>query len=161
MGRAALIIDKDRLKEEIDRAEAAQTFENQSRLLEYLCTTDFAKSIKDSTGKIRTILPGNLYSKIKEYGLTVKTAKGKKGGNKPGKRAARGRRSNAKEMIASTPKEFKHIAEKAADGSMKATIKLHCLQCCCFVASEVKACQIKTCGWWDWLPRDKKTKSQE
>lgn len=156
MGRAALLIDKTALKDEIDKAEAAQTFENQSRLLEYLCTTEFAKGIKDSTGKLRTILPGNLYSKIKEYGLEIKTAKGKKGGGKPAKRKGRGRRANAAEMIKSTPKEYKDLAEKAAEGSMKATIKLHCLQCCCYQSAEVRACNVKTCGWWDWLPRDEK-----
>ena len=27
-------------------------------------------------------------------------------------------------------------------------VRLHCLDCCCGIASEVKNCQIKTCHLW-------------
>lgn len=155
MGRAAIIIDKDRLKEEIDKAEAAQTFANQSRLLEHICQTDFAKSIVDSTGKSRVIQPANLYQKIKEYGIELKTAKGKKGGpvGNSGGRKPRSRGDNKLSLLQSTPEKYKGLAGKVSNGSMKAAIKLKCLECCCHQPKEVILCNIKSCPLWSFLKR--------
>jgi hypothetical protein len=156
MGRASLIIDKDRLKEEIYKAEAAQTFENQSRLFEFICQTDWAKSIKDSLGRPKEVSPANIYQRVMEFKIELKTGKGKKGGGiKSGIRKPRRRGTNELSLLQSTPEPYKGLAAKVTAGSMRAAIRLKCLECCCHQPKEVRACQITSCPLWQFLKRDK------
>jgi hypothetical protein len=164
MGRASIIIDKDKLKEEIDKAEAAKTFDNQARLFEYICHTPWAQTIVDSTGKSRIVSPATIYQRCLEYGIVLKTPKGKKGGISGAKGGKRARKigTNLAKLLKSTPEKYHKLAKKSANGSLIAKVKLKCLDCCCWQRSEVMACRDENCPLWDAFKRNSgKTKEDE
>ena len=45
-----------------------------------------------------------------------------------------------------TPSKYRPMAERAAGRSAAAAIRLKCLDCCCFNASEVEQCPIVGCA---------------
>lgn len=157
MPRPSVIIEKAGLEEQIKQAEAANTFVNQSRLFEFLCSSPWAATIKDSLGKPFQVKPVNIYQKVIQYNIPMKTPKGKKGGVKTvGAGVVRGKKdrsANRLPLLQSTPEEFKPLAAKVSGGSMKAAIRLKCLECCCWQRKEANECQIKTCALWSFLPR--------
>lgn len=161
MGRASLVIDKAELEREISNAESAKTFENQSRLFEYICGTDWAKGIKDSLGRPKLPSPVNIYQRVKEFGITLKTQAGKKGGGLKGPRTKGERFKGDKSLlIKSVPAEYKPLAEKVVSGSMKAAIKLKCLECCCYQMTEVRKCTMTDCALYGFLRRDGKNSEE-
>lgn len=157
MGRASIVIEKAELEREISLAEAAQVFENQSRLFEYICGTEWAKGIKDSLGRPKVPSPVNIYQRVKEYGIVLKTQAGKKGGGLKGPRVKGERfKGDKSSLLKYVPAEFKSLAEKASSGSMKAGIKLKCLDCCCWQPAEVRRCTMVNCPLYGFLKRDGK-----
>lgn len=154
MGRASLVIDEKALKEEIHKAESSNTFENQARLFEYICRTPWAATIKDTLGRPRTLSPANVYQRVIEFNIPLKTSKGKKGGGVRGAvRKARGESSNKTDLLKTVPEKFHPLVKKAANGSLIAKVKLKCLDCCCWQRSEVLTCKDKDCPLWDAFKR--------
>jgi hypothetical protein len=106
---------------------------------------------------------------IKEK-LEIETPKGKKGGFAEGKRGKRGSRADkfaksevAQAAIAQARKDIPSFARKRhlpvvdelAAGSMKAAVKLKCLDCCNFNTAEIKHCESDGCGLWLFRPYQK------
>lgn len=155
MGRASIVIKKEELEKEILCAETSQTFDNQSRLFEYICGTDWAKTIKDSLGRPKEIQPIHIYQRVKEFGIQLKTVAGKKGGAVKGVKRERKKRTIPTTFLSSVPPEYKPLAEKVAAGSLKAAIKLKCLECSCYQVAEVRKCTVTNCALYPFLKRDK------
>lgn len=156
MGRASIVIDKAELEKEISLAESANTFENQSRLLEYICNTPWADGLKDSLGRPKKPLPTTIYQRIKEFGIVVKTPAGKRGGSTGPKVRGKRFKGDKSILVKYVPVEFKPLAEKVAGGSLKAAVKLKCLDCCCWQMAEVRKCSMVNCPLYGFLKRDGK-----
>lgn len=175
MGRVPLIIDKDKLLNQIKTLESTNTYTNQSQLFEAICKSEFGQSIVDGLGRPRTISPVNIYQYCKNYGLfgEITTPKGKRGGGLAGKRDRKSRREKfAKHPQISTikheltkdiawvaggqPVNGKYgrnlnenrlkIVNKIIDGSATAAIRGKCLQCCNNQASEAARCNSVGCA---------------
>lgn len=96
--------------------------------------------------------------RIKEWGIEVKTPKGKKG-RRPGQKVVRGERKSksekfeqsemAQEVLKAladrTPQNLQHIVEQISNGSRAAAVKLHCLECVGYNYAEVRRCTAKAC----------------
>lgn len=154
MGRASIVIKKEELEKEIVLAESQNTFDNQSRLFEFICQTDWAKTIKDSLGRPKAITPINIYQRIKEFKIPLKTVAGKKGvGILACKTRVRRQKSYPKNFLSSVPKEYSSLANRVKSGSLKAAIKMKCLECSNYQPKEVKHCPCTDCPLYPFLQR--------
>jgi len=109
--------------------------------------------------------------RVKEWGIQVKTQPGRKGGpmseeHKQAFAVSRGKRTPRAEKM----KEFKTfdllraelgkdnrrrflpVVDAAEKGSLRAAIKLTCLDCCNWQTSEIKLCGIESCAMFPHRP---------
>lgn len=112
------------------------------------------------------ISPAVFRQRILEANLNVQTKPGKKG-RQPGVKVERTSRANKfqskkgkgalKVLRGTTPANYLPIVDKIEAGSMKAAVKLHCLECCGFDDSinRVRNCEIKECSLWLFRPYQK------
>jgi hypothetical protein len=154
MSRRTIEIDQKKLTEILNRLESEQTFTNRSALFE-----EAAKEYGEpSTSAI-------VYLRVKQWNIELKTVKAKpgehlKGGNAEALKAFRedGDQKPKKIKGDSTPfiKYFTteekgkllKLAKSVKRGSLKAAIKLKCLDCCNFDRKEVKYCACPECPLW-------------
>lgn len=144
-GRKRFEIDKTVLATMIADAESKNNFENRNELFEYL-----AGQLSVSTTTV--------YNKTKEHGLvdSIKTEKGKKGVfNTTVTKVPRGDKYKSeagKKHIAALRKRWGHKYNKLIGqieaGSMKAAVKMNCIECTCDQSVEIKECQILACPLW-------------
>jgi hypothetical protein len=152
MGRPSIQVDKDLLKQIIDKCESEKSYTNRTELF-----TDVALKYSNET-KIE-ISPSVVYLRVNEYKFVVRTPKGKKGHtNIPrGERVKRGDKFAAdtsaqktfellrQEMVRENATRFLPVLKKAMKGSRKAIDKLMCLTCANYETNEIKHCQCIMC----------------
>ena len=143
MARTKLQVDKYELIHQITMAEEKNTFDNRSKLAEFVASTDWGQSLN--------ISPSVVTLRISEFNIEVKTQKGKRG-NPDLKGGTRTRKPKVVKNIDILRKVFPASKEKLLDrlekGSYKAATIACCLSCANFSASEVKNCTVKTCPLW-------------
>lgn len=148
--RKALDIDRKCMTEIIERLEKENTYDTQTALFS-------AVSSEYHSARNLKVSPALVYLRVKEWGLTLKTQKGKKGGTIPVGQRERGLKLkstkaqqsiNYYRKVLSADKEGKkymHLVDKMAKGSLKASLKLKCLDCGNFQTQEVKFCECYSC----------------
>lgn len=170
MAKTRLEINKDEFQKVVTDLEASQTFENPSMLWKAVEATDWAKSLHP-----RALTAAVAYVRAKELGITYKTPAGKRGGALKGRVGGdtprlRVPRSKKMEAFASTfarmrqetPKRYLPLVDKAEKGSLKACLKLKCLECANWQAVEVKLCEIISCPLFPTRPfQGKKVEEEE
>jgi hypothetical protein len=165
MGRAGLVIKADDLKAQIIALEAKQTFENRSRLFNAICKTEWAQTIVDTLGRAKIPNAANIYQYVIKYKLEniIKTPQGKRGNPHIGERLTSSERKSRMEKrpgflqtmahlkfdiknhFGSIPESKQKLLDKAAAGNKSACIKLKCLECSCWKASEAAQCTVYGC----------------
>lgn len=172
MGRARLLINKEELTSIIEQAEQERSFENQSKLFEYVSKLPWAQNIKDSAGKVRSLNAANIASRVTEFGIQLKTAKGKMGRAKGSKN--RSEESPTGEIptafaqqLVTLKKEFpSHVdlISKMADSNKRvallAATKVMCIHCSGTLAL-AKTCNVKSCPLYYISPIEKGRKDEE
>ena len=63
------------------------------------------------------------------------------------------RQEMRKEAIAAISPKYRKLLERAWDGSRKAAVRSHCLQCCAFSPREVRLCSNSTCPLFEFRLR--------
>lgn len=152
MAKTKLEINKDEFQKVVTDLENAQTFDNPSKLWKAVEATDWAKNLKP-----RALTAAVAYARAKELGINIKTQPGKRGnpgglvGGAPRVRVPRSTKMKAfaasfVRMRKSTPERFRPLVDKLEkSGSLKACIKLKCLECSNWQPGEVKECVITDC----------------
>lgn len=149
MPRPTILIDKTALESIINDAESKNTFPNISALCEHVCSTEWAKGLKNSAGKPAVLQPQVVRNRIDEFKLSIKTVKGKKGN--PGlsgvkrDRKPRAERFSTNELVTkslntirtNTPHGFKKVVDRISAGSLKAAVRLKCLDCVNYQQAEI------------------------
>lgn len=168
MARTKLEISKDEFQKVVTDLEAKQTFENPSILWKAVEASDWAKSLKP-----RPLTAAVAYVRAKELGIVYKTPPGKRGnpgvavgGGAPRVRVPRAKKMKAfaetfAKMRKATPQRFLPLVDKAEQGSMKACIKLKCLECSAWQSSEVRLCVIDHCPLYPIRPFQGKGKKED
>lgn len=164
MGRAAIPVDKIKLQAAIDSCELKETFSKRQPLWEAVALS-YA-----SVMQIESVSPVWVYLRVEELGLKVKTPKGKKGraaGSSPITgvvRTTRAEKFEASPVIVNAfdslekiiKKEqkgrFMPVFERAKKGSVKALVKLKCLDCANYQTTEVKLCPCTDCPLYSIRP---------
>lgn len=148
-------IDVNRLQQEINKAEAAQTFKNQSELFQYLSNTDWAKNQR------KPFSSSVLYLRYKQNNLIIKTLKGKRGRevgtavNRVNKSDKICKYPNFKENVESLKRDLPNnpkLVENIVKGSLKAAVAAQCILCCGGDKSLVKSCNVISCSLYLFSP---------
>ncbi len=156
MARPKVEVDKRELQKVINELESKQEFANPSFLWKAVEETEWAKEMKPHALKASTV-----YLRVKEYGIVYKTKPGKRGRSGgirvPGQEIKRVPRKekmkkydkNYNKMILELPmfcrQRYAPVVERARAGSLKAAIKLKCLDCSNYQPVEIKLCTIPSC----------------
>lgn len=154
MGRKTIEINVDLLKTCIEEVEAAGPLANLSAL--YLQVSELMVSRGETN-----INPQLVMLRINKLTLPVKTQKGKRG-RQPGQQVdvgfipTRKRRVMQEEIYealkSSTPKKYQGVVEKARTGSLKAVLRLKCLECGDYQQEEIRHCGITSCPLYSIRP---------
>ncbi len=155
-GRKPIIVDKVEFQEELTHFEQKKDFSSRSTLWAEFCTTEWAIANK--------LKPQTAMLKAEALNLNILTPKGRRGalpGSGPipnaGKRIRLPMADDVKEKLLSVTAKSMHAAvDKAAAGSLKAAVKLKCLDCSGGYKKEVSLCEIKECALWHFRPYQKR-----
>lgn len=156
MARKEIVINKSELQNEINRLEKSTTFPTLSHLWKALEETAWARNYTPKGLKSAT-----LYVKAKSLGITTKTQPGKKGRSKgekvtgvrtPRREKLKKFKENFQQMRKQFPKTYLPLVDAAENGSMKAAVKLKCLDCSANQPKEVKMCNIESCPLFPFRP---------
>lgn len=154
MPRPTINIRETELRSLINTLESSKTFKNHSELFKAVCDSDWAKSLKNSAGNAVTLQPATVYQRVKEFGITLKTEAGKKGRVAGSSftvvRTTRASKFSTNELVQNsiksirknTPHGYKKLVDKIEAGSLKAAVRLKCLDCVNYTVGEigVEAC---------------------
>lgn len=139
---------------------------NQSLLFEKAAENYNAVKEKDYPDISKALV----YLRVKAWGIEIQTKAGKRGRQKltpediahmQQNRKTRGKRSSKfnKNACAALETHFKQeaprflpIVNKCNNGSLKAAVKLMCIECGGWEPSEVKQCNITSCPLWNFRP---------
>lgn len=154
-GRKPIQLDAVEFQNVLAELEKNNSFPNRSELWKAVEATEWAK-----TRTPRPLTAQVAMMKSEEMKLIVNTPKGKRGrskGDGAPKNAGRKKKVFSLPMLQSgVPVEERKNLEKtlnrAASGSLKARVKLMCLDCTNWQKSEVAECSIRTCPMWDVRP---------
>lgn len=163
-GRKATEVVPAELQIQIAELESTQPdgkFPNRSALWRALEATAWAKSRspRPLTGQVAM----NLFNK---NNLICATPVGQRGRSKgQGPVAAGGSRKQKTipaDIIAAlkktVPEKYHNVVDKAAAGSLKAKVKLKCLDCVAYQKKEIALCTLTDCGLWTVRPyKDKRS----
>jgi hypothetical protein len=153
MSKKAIVLDKVEFQKIVTDLESSKQFVSRGALWQAVEESEWAKKLtpRPLTAQVAML-------KAKELNLAIKTVLGKRG-NANLATVARGPRKAKRislEIVESMKKHFPEnlhsTIDKAAAGSMKAAIKLNCIECSGFVKKEVALCQIQTCPMWTYRP---------
>lgn len=172
MGRPMIQVDQNSLTTIINRCEANKTYRNHSELFK-----DVASLYNDQHKT--TLTPAIIYLRVNEWGIVLKTEKGKKGrqkGDGPAisldQRAARQPRSDkfaaskvAQQSLGLLRAEVKReqngrflpLVKRLEGGSMKAAVALKCLDCCAGSVVDIKHCPCTSCPLYLFRPYQHKS----
>lgn len=162
MARKAIEVNETELQKAINEVERSQPngkFANRSLLWKAIEDSQWAKTRnpRPLTGQVAMII-------AKKGNLKIATPVGLRGRQKgagPVVRGERKKRTIPLEVLTkAVPKEFHKVVAKVAAGSMKAAIKLKCLDCTCFQPTEIRECAIKECSLWAFRPYKNKVQTE-
>lgn len=158
MGKVAIQVNREELQMAIRALENLNSFSNRTQLWQAVENSDWAKSLapRPLSGQMAML-------KAKQFDLEIKTPLGRKGrekGSGPipggGRRKKKVGEDNLREVIAGLPVELKEkyakTIEKFENGSLKAAVKLKCLDCCNWSSGEVGNCEMLSCTLWSHRP---------
>lgn len=147
MGRKAIAIEKVDLDAALKLAESTKTWPNHNQLFKHLA---------EQFG----CAPIIIRNRILDFGLTMKTEKGKKGrtaGDGAGFLGPRKRKGKANDykialnMVFAQDGMSKRV-DSASKGSLKSAVALKCYDCAGFSKREVGLCTIVSCPLWAYRP---------
>lgn len=152
-GRKALPISQAILRKVIAELEEKQSFSSRSALWAAVADTKYAKSVglTAQTAMLRA----------EKWGIALKTPKGQRGRTKgqgfpagatPGRKSKRMPLPLVETLRAAMPAELSAVVDKAAKGSLRAAVKLLCIDCSGGSKKEVSLCEITTCPLWWFRP---------
>lgn len=154
--KIAIPIDIERFKKEIELAEASQTFPNQTALFEYIAGTQWGK-----TAYKKPLTAAVLYLRYKQEALIIKTPKGKRGrasGTVVNRTARKDKlaanpkfKENIKLLKRDNPTAIKTI-DRLAGGSLKAAIRVNCLNCSGGDKKLAQTCAVINCAMYLFNP---------
>lgn len=164
MAKQKLELSKKEFQAIVDKLEAANTYESPSHLWKAVEETDWAKKQTP-----RPLTAAVAYQRAREMGIKFKTQPGKRGrkagqGMPAGSKRTKGKRSEKMKFYEETYKcikialplvmreRFAKTVKQAETGSLKAAIKLECLDCSCYQPVEIKNCTINTCSLYPHRP---------
>lgn len=168
MARTKLEISKKEFQAVVDDLESKQTFTNPSALWKAVEETSWAKN--QSPRALTAIVA---YQRARELKIVIKTLPGKKGRQKgqgmPAGSKKRTPRSEKMKVFSTTfatmrkeiPVRYHNVIDLAEKGSLKAAIKLKCLDCTCWQPQEIKKCPIKACSLYPHRPFKQKVDEPE
>lgn len=146
MPRTSVTVDRERLIKAIEQAESKGPLKNLSVLWE-----DASVAYNDPK-----VTPSVVYLRAREWALPVKTQPGKRG--RAGATPATSREKGARielptfDMLRKEYPEHKRTIDKAERGSLKAAIKLKCIDCSNNQKQEIKECMVKGCSLYPFRP---------
>jgi len=154
-GRKPLILDKAEFQRTVTDLETEKGFSNRSTLWKAVEETAWAKSLLP-----RALTAQVAMMKAEEMQILINTPKGKRGRSKgegPVVGGGRKKKTFSLPMLESgVPVEeragLEKTLQKAANGSLKARIKLNCLNCTNWQKKEVSLCETRSCPLWDVRP---------
>ncbi len=157
-GRKAIAVTPAELQEQIQTLEAMQPdgkFASRSALWQALSNTTWAK-----TRQPRPLSEQVAMIMAKNNNLVILTPVGRRGREKGcapintgGKRQRRLMPLHILTALKQdTPASLHKVCDKAAGGSLRAAVKLKCLDCSCGVMKEVALCTIKSCPLYHFRP---------
>ena len=152
MGRASLVVKKNELQECVNSLEKEKDYTSVGDLCTAVSESEWGKAVRSCKHIIKGISPQMVYVKLRELDIVCKTKPGKRGrqsGDVP-KVCRSEKLSTNKRMsgwtkrllaeIKDVPEKYKSVAEKAANGNIKACVVLKCSQCLGY-EGQYKACQ--------------------
>lgn len=159
MGKKTVEIDKQLLESVINKLEESATYANRTEL--YAATA----SVLHTEYSYKLFSPAWVYLRVKALDIKLKTPEGRKGvpnGEALKKWREEGKTKPQRKVDDSTPlikyftKEEKGkylaLAKSVKKGSLKAAVKLKCIECSNFQKDEIKNCQVFTCPLWPVRP---------
>lgn len=165
-GRKAIELSADEFQLAVTTLENTQPdgkFANRSQLWQVLESTEWAKSRQPRplTAQVAMI-------KAKTFGTLIQTPVGQRGrqkGQGPVNVVSRKRKPMADAILTdlrlgipvsedgkNIREKYEPVAKRAASGSLKAAIKLKCLDCCAWKQKEVALCTVTDCSLWNFRP---------
>lgn len=173
MARTAVKVDRVKLVSAINEVEKNGPCLTRSRLYDRV-TREYNSSVSDFSLEIT---PSIVMLRIKEFNLTVKTPIGQRGRQSGVKMTdehkallAAGRQNRVKggrkakfeknpeikaalvDLKEKTPESYVSLVEKIAAGSMRAAVRLNCLQCSNYQRIEIKECNCTGCPMFAFRP---------
>jgi len=148
-------VNKKELQNIINKLESEQTFINRNELFQAVADTDWAK------GHSRPLTKSVVYLRVKEFGIQLKTPKGKKGNpnlNNTNREPKVLDSDLFKDLHGYVPSTYKNLVKRIEKGSKTAAIKLKCLDCANYQPKEVKYCTVSSCPLWPIRPYQPKDK---
>jgi hypothetical protein len=165
MAKKSILVDRQKLEAALNMAENNGPLSNLSELWSK------ATEIYNRTAE-QPITHSVVALRVKEWNVVVKTQPGRKGRamsdeQKAAMQAARGqRRPRSEKMkefktfdllrqemnLEADKRRFLPVLEAAEKGSMKAAIKLNCLECSNWLTTEVKHCPVEKCAFYPHRP---------
>lgn len=154
-GRKPIEIDKAEFQAVVTELEGRKVFPNRTELWEAVADTAWA-----NTRIPRPLTAQVALLKAEELGIEIKTVKGKKGKSKGcGPVSSGGRKKkvfSVDNLRKGIPLEERSSLEKtlnrAANGSLKARVKLMCMDCTNWQKKEVAICENTACPLHDVRP---------
>jgi hypothetical protein len=160
MARTKLEINKVEFQTLVTALEAKQTFANPSHLWKAVEDSAWAKQQQP-----RALTASVAFARAKELGIVSVTPPGKKGrGGNPnlgnyvrGPRIPRSQKMKAfgesfTIMREEVPEQYQGLIDKIEKGSIKAAIKLKCLDCSAWDMKEVRGCVCPGCSLYPFRP---------
>jgi hypothetical protein len=173
MARTAVKVDRIKLVSAINEVEKNGPFRTRTKLYDR-AAREYNSSVSDTSLEIT---PSIVMLRIKEFNLTVKTPIGQRGRRSGVKMTdehkallAAGRKNRVKggrkakfeknpqiraalvDLKEKTPESYVSLVEKIAAGSMRAAVRLNCLQCSNYQRVEIKECNCTGCPMFAFRP---------
>lgn len=165
MAKVAIVVNRDLLSLSLKEAEASQKFPNLNAL--WSRVADLYNTKKSNTEKAITL--SVVYLRVKEWNLPFITKAGKRGrasmtpqqiqamqsarkSRKPRKEKLKAFKKTFSMIRTKTPKRFLPMVDAIENGSLRAAIKLNCLECVGYEVKEVKLCTSNDCCFFPHRP---------
>lgn len=140
MAKKAIVLDQKEFQEVISSLEKENNFTSRSALWKAIEQTDFAKNCVP-----RPLSSQVAMLKAQEFKLTISTPIGKRGAVKGEARHNKRKVSLSLVDDVKVPDKYNSLLQRLKNGSLKAAIKLKCLECSCWVSKEVGLCKVNAC----------------
>ncbi len=152
-GRKPLVLDKIEFQKQLSDLENSRSFSSRQQLWIALAETPWAKGLQP-----RPLTSQVAMNFAQKENIVIKTIKGVKGNIGSVSRTSNKRKSRTipldvlQEVKQVYPKKYENVLSRFSAGSLKAAVKLKCLDCSGLQQIEIKLCEIKSCPLWNFRP---------